>query len=181
MYKKVSPLPEELNLVLNFQNKEVKITFNEPSIYDIFKVERLLNNKKYLEIIDLLNIPIDQKVFLSNPAWILKWIFKLLNKHKDDEINKIEDKKENTNFFLFSIFDKLWEKYSKDPVELMKIYTPSQISKVAEGIDFNKNILDKKEYKNDKYIDPDFIEKQKKDHEEIMKRVYEAKEKLGYS
>gem|GEM_PF-2729968 len=68
MYKKVTPLPEELTLVLNYKNKKIKITFAEPTIYTIYEVDRLFNKKSYLEIIKILNIPIEEKVFLDNPA-----------------------------------------------------------------------------------------------------------------
>jgi len=68
MYKKVTPLPEELTLVLNYKNKKIKITFVEPTIYTIYEVDRLFNKKSYLEIIKILNIPIEEKVFLDNPA-----------------------------------------------------------------------------------------------------------------
>lgn len=172
MYKKVSPLPEELTLVLNYKDKEVNIVFDEPTIYNVYLIEKLLNKWKYLEILELLKIPIKQDIFLSNPIWIIKGILKLINKNEDktDEDNK---------FFLFSVFDKLSEKYSKSPIELMQMYTPSQISKIAEGIDFNKNKDDNKDYKNDKYFSEEYINEKEKKNNDILKRVYEAKEKLG--
>lgn len=177
MYKKVSPLPEELTLVLKYKNKNLKISFDEPSVYTIYEVDKLFNKKKYLEIITKLNIPIEEKVFLDNPAWILKAIINLINKSNVEDEKKTEDK--NNKFFLFSIFDRLWEKYSKDPIELMKTYTPSQIKSVSEGIDFNYNVTEKKDYKNNIYLDPGYIEERNKEYENTMKRVYEAKEKLG--
>lgn len=180
MYKKVSPLPEELTLVLKYKNKNIKISFDEPSVYTIYEVDKLFNKKKYLEIITKLNIPIEEKVFLSNPVWILKAIINLINKSSNDNKEELKEDKDN-KFFLFSIFDRLWEKYSKDPIELMKTYTPSQIKSVSEGINFNYNIIDKKEYKNDIYLDPGYIEERNKEYEDTMKRVYEAKEKLGYT
>jgi len=176
MYKKVTPLPEELTLVLNYKNKKIKITFAEPTIYTIYEVDRLFNKKSYLEIIKILNIPIEEKVFLDNPAWILKAIIELINWNKEKS-NKTED----NNFFLFSIFDKLWEKYSKDPIELMKKYTPSQIKSISEWIDFNSNVSSNKEYKNDIYLDPAYIEQKNQEYDEILDRVYKAKEKLGIS
>ncbi len=183
MYKKVSPLPEELTLVLKYKNKNLKISFDEPSIFNIYKIEQLLKNKMYFEVLNLLNIDLEKKFFEKNPAWIISWIIKLIHEKKDDEINKIvsEEKENNDKFFLFWLFDRLANKYNKEPLELMQKYTPSQLVKIAEWISFNKNIDKEKEYKNDIYLDPGYIEQRNKEYEDTMKRVYEAKEKLGLS
>lgn len=177
MYKKVSPLPEELTLVLKYKDKNIEIIFDEPTIYTIYEVDRLFKKKQYTSILKKLNINIKEKVFIENPVWILKAIITLIN-WWDKEKNQSEELEEN-KFFLYSVFDRLWTKYWIDPLEIMKKYTPSQIKSLAEGIDFNKNVDDDKEYKNDIYLDPEYIEKRDREYETIMKRVYEAKEKLG--
>jgi len=182
MYKKVTPLPKILTLVLKYKKEQREIIFDEPSIFNIYKIEQLVENKSYNELLKILNITIDNKFFNKNPNWIITWILNLIQDKKDNEIKKVNwDNIGDNKVFLFWLFDRLSERYNKDPIDLMKSYTPSQLVKVIEWINFNQNIDSKKEYKNDIYLDPAYLEQKNQEYDEILDRVYKAKEKLGIS
>ncbi len=174
MYKKYSYIEKELVLLLKFKDREEEIVFNEPTLYNISKAEELVRKERFWSSLEVLWVKITPETLMNDPMWILKWLFELLYKGFGEK--QSQDTSEDS--FLPGILDLVSKRYGILPNILIKQVTPSQLSSIFAGIEYNMNIENGKKEENYKFkVKETISEFQQKKYDEIMKRVEKAKKK----
>ncbi len=164
MYKNFSYLEKDLELVLKFKTRELKIVFREPKMYDLLVFEEMVKEEKLFEALDFLKIKIKKTDFLSAPTEILNAILKVCYSWNKNFSN-LEDARNSWDAsFLPSILDLLWKRYWKTPIELLKEMTPTIFETYLAWFEFSLNLQNNEANKNYK-----FKEKWKISDEEIKK------------
>lgn len=143
-------LERELTLNLNFEKRKVVLNFLEPSIYNLLKFNKYIQQEKYLEWIKFIIPNINEKDFLSNPVWIINWIKTLIYwEQKEKTWNSIE---EDSDWFFPSALDLVWNRYWILPTELIKLLSFTQLMICIKWYEWNLNIQNWKEKDNMKIL-----------------------------
>lgn len=171
-YKKYIYLAKDLEIVLNFPNRQKIIKFKEPTMYNLLVFEDLIEQEKYFEALKILKINISKNDFLSAPENILKNILKICYSWNKKSFSEKNNFSSSEQWFMPSILDLLGKRYGKTPLELLHEMTPTIFETYLAWFEFSMNLENNEKQNNFKFKQKAKIsEDEMKKIDKIMERV----------